>query len=291
MSGREPPALLRRARALLARRAPADGPAAVADPPAAPTSTRARIAQVTAYDGVCAVCGEFGHFEREQRSMRETFACPSCQASLRYRHQAEVLVAHLSRRGSASLQELCAEPEVAALSVYEPGVIGPFRERLGRLAGYVSSAYWPDVAPGATRDGVRCEDLEALTFPDEHFDLMVSSDILEHVRHPDVAFAESFRVLRPGGMHVFTVPFLFPLRAETEVRVDVSGPEDVHLLEPRYHRNPVDPAGALVYNEFGLDLVARLERVGFEVRLPRGLHHTMTVVARRPGRSYAAPHV
>jgi SAM-dependent methyltransferase len=218
--------------------------------------------------------------------MRETFPCPTCRASLRYRHQAEVLLAHYSTRGSASVEELCREPRFAFAAIFEPGIVGPFRTRLSSLPGYVCSGYWADVTPGDSRDGVRCEDLEALSFGDQTLDLILSSDIVEHVRHPDRAFAESFRVLRPGGAHIFTVPFLFPLVELTEPRVDVSGADDVHLAEPVHHRNPLDPDGALVYNDFGLDLVGRLEAAGFDVRLPRGLHHTLTVVATRPGRRH-----
>lgn len=258
--------------------APAPGPT-----PGTGTSLASTIAQLTSYEGLCAVCGRVGRFQRDGRSMRETFPCPTCRASLRYRHQAEVLLAHYSTRGSASLEALCSEPRFAASTIFEPGIVGPFRSRLSALRGYVCSGYWADVAPGDRRDGVRCEDLEALSFGDESLDLILSSDILEHVRRPDRAFAETFRVLRPGRSHIFTVPFLFPLEEVTRPRVDVSGPHDVHLLEPVYHRNPLDPEGALVYNDFGLDLVGRLEDVGFHVRLPRGLHHTLTVVATRPG--------
>jgi SAM-dependent methyltransferase len=112
-------------------------------------------------------------------------------------------------------------------------------------------------APGEVRDGVRCEDLMRLSFADQSFDLVVTSDIFEHVRHPYQAFEEVYRVLHDGGMHIFTVPCRWPMRERTVSRVDVSGPEDVFVEEPMYH------GPHLVYNDFGLDLLDRLDAVGF----------------------------
>ncbi len=45
-----------------------------------------------------------------------------------------------------------------------------------------------------------------LPFPDGHFDLLVSIDVHEHLRHPELLAAEFFRVLRPGGRAVVTTP-------------------------------------------------------------------------------------
>ena len=36
--------------------------------------------------------------------------------------------------------------------------------------------------------------------------MFVTQDVLEHVFHPDRAIAEIHRVLKPGGMHIFTAP-------------------------------------------------------------------------------------
>lgn len=49
-------------------------------------------------------------------------------------------------------------------------------------------------------------DLTTLPFPDETFDLVLSSWVLEHLVEPGAAFAEIARVLRPGGHFVFMTP-------------------------------------------------------------------------------------
>lgn len=51
----------------------------------------------------------------------------------------------------------------------------------------------------------------ALSFPDAHFDLVVSSEVIEHVGQPAVMMREIARVLRPGGKAIITFPSLdFP---------------------------------------------------------------------------------
>ncbi len=47
---------------------------------------------------------------------------------------------------------------------------------------------------------------EALIFPDETFDLVYSSNVLEHVQDPARVLSESVRVLKPGGYLFFTYP-------------------------------------------------------------------------------------
>lgn len=47
-------------------------------------------------------------------------------------------------------------------------------------------------------------DARALPFKDETFNTVLSISSLEHIKRVEKVFAESFRVLRPGGMLVFT---------------------------------------------------------------------------------------
>jgi SAM-dependent methyltransferase len=53
---------------------------------------------------------------------------------------------------------------------------------------------------------LRVASITALPFPDESFDAVVSADVVCQVENPEVAAAEFFRVLRPGGVVVINVP-------------------------------------------------------------------------------------
>lgn len=103
-------------------------------------------------------------------------------------------------------------------------------------------------------DGVRNENLEKLTFPDNSFDMVIFSDIFEHIRKPFVAFSEVNRILKLGGAHIFTVPMLLPLPSKTRIRVDSSEEKDKFIHEPHYHG---DGKGgrSLVYSDFGKDML------------------------------------
>ena len=49
---------------------------------------------------------------------------------------------------------------------------------------------------------------EKLSFPDEYFDLVTSFGVLEHLKHFDNFFTESYRVLRKGGFLIISMPNL-----------------------------------------------------------------------------------
>ena len=74
--------------------------------------------------------------------------------------------------------------------------MGPFREFFQKLPHYHTSYFWEDIKPGEFRDGVQCQDLANLTYEDDSFDLVLSSDIFVHVRKPFAGFKEVNRVLK-----------------------------------------------------------------------------------------------
>jgi SAM-dependent methyltransferase len=55
---------------------------------------------------------------------------------------------------------------------------------------------------------------DAIPLPDASFDVVVLTQVLEHVRRPGVVLGEIARVLRPGGRLLATVPFVWELHEE-----------------------------------------------------------------------------
>jgi len=230
-----------------------------------PVRTRGAWASIQANTGTCTVCGTESHFIHVGGPARESYRCQRCQASLRERGQARAIV-ELYGEGIQNLEALCRQPSFRSLAVFEPAIAGPFSRYFRQLPNYVQSYQWEGLAPGETRNGVASQDLLALTFPDASFDLVITSDVMEHVRRPYAAFEEIRRVLKPGGRHVFTVPIGNPLPEETVFRVDTTTDADVALLPPRYHVAG-DGGRSLVYTEFGRDMLAALRDVGFETQV------------------------
>lgn len=47
---------------------------------------------------------------------------------------------------------------------------------------------------------------EKYPFPDNHFDIVFSKSVIEHLREPDFLFDEVYRVLKPGGTFICLTP-------------------------------------------------------------------------------------
>jgi hypothetical protein len=216
--------------------------------------------------GVCAVCGARASFSpiRPGFSLRET-RCSVCGAARRSRDLARCLATAFSRPTAASISEVL--DLLRPLRILEAQASGPLHDALASLPSYLCSEFIPEAAaPGTTsRLGVRCEDLQALSFCDFSLDLVITQDVLEHVADPWRAFSEVWRVLAPGGRHVFTVPV--HEGHATTARADLRGEGVHHLLPPVHHGDPVRKGGSLVFTDFGDDLARRLGAMGCPTRV------------------------
>ena len=116
-----------------------------------------------------------------------------------------------------------------------------------------ADALFPGVAPGESKAGIRCENLERQTFADGSFDLVVTSDVFEHVLDPARAFAEIARTLRPEERTFSQLPWYW--WKETLIRAVRTEDGKIKSLEPPdYHGNPIDESGSLVVTEWGRQL-------------------------------------
>ncbi|MFA6525930.1 MAG: class I SAM-dependent methyltransferase [Candidatus Buchananbacteria bacterium] len=66
-----------------------------------------------------------------------------------------------------------------------------------------------DHRPGINVDVVG--DAHQLPFEDGKFDIILCTEILEHLHSPQIAIKEMERVLKPGGLLLLTTRFVFPL--------------------------------------------------------------------------------
>lgn len=120
----------------------------------------------------------------------------------------------------------------------------------------------PDLASGTEVKGVHHEDMMRLSFPDASFDVVITSEVLEHIPDWRAALAECARVLRPGGRAYMTFPFLRNTQ-ETRVRAVIEAGAVRHLLPPQLHGDPVRKEGILCFQEFGWDVLDAFKAAGF----------------------------
>jgi SAM-dependent methyltransferase len=228
-------------------------------------------------DACCPACGREGPLAGFTDNLRESGHCPGCGAWTRIRQMAAVLVevaTGLVGRPLRTAADLAASDlaVVSGVRVYNTEAHGTLHGLLGGLPGYVASEYFGpglrsgDVGP----DGTLHQDLQHLSFSPDSFDLVLSSDVLEHVADPYRAHREVCRVLRPGGHHVFTVPYEEGALLD-DVRATLSADGTLQLLaEPLYHEDPVRPdEGALVFTIFGLEMLTTLARLGMDTTVYR----------------------
>jgi SAM-dependent methyltransferase len=185
----------------------------------------------------CQCCRRFTMVIADQRAIPELRACLFCSANERFELLAKVI---RERYGS----------NLAQLDVLELDPHSPLRNILRNARTYTRSYYQENSASSEEKNGAVREDITALTFKKDSLDLIVSSDVLEHVPKLEAAFKETARVLRPGGVHLFTVP----PRGETKRRAEVVNGEVKHLEPPEYHLDPLCPQGILAFWDIGPDL-------------------------------------
>jgi SAM-dependent methyltransferase len=163
----------------------------------------------------------------------------------------------------------------ASKSFYELSAQGPMVEFLHRNVRHVTtSEYFDDVSPGELRGGVRCQDVQKLTYSDGAFDVCTSSEVFEHVPDDRRGFTEIYRVLRAGGSMIFSVPI--GDFATTRERASLIDGAVIHHLPPEYHDDQIRGSGrVLCYRNYGSDIVDRLMDAGFDqatILAPQGLN-------------------
>jgi len=136
---------------------------------------------------------------------------------------------------------------VAVALDYALTEVGTTRRGAGETAALLGSP----LRGGAPR-GV-CGDATRLPFADGSFDVVIASEVLEHLPEDSAAMAELARVVRPGGAVAVTVPRSFPERV-------------CWALSDDYHT----AAGGHVRIYSGRELRDRLGAAGLRVT---GWHH------------------
>ena len=94
-------------------------------------------------------------------------------------------------------------------------------------------------------------DATRLPFPDDTFDRVITSEVLEHIQDDVSAIAELVRVLRPGGSFACTVPSWWPEKVNWK-------------LSDEYHAPKAVGGHVRIYSQ--TELTAKLRAAGLDVR-------------------------
>lgn len=213
----------------------------------------------------CNVCGQKNRALPSEFG-RETPSCSGCGSTVRMRSIVHVLSTELFGE-SLALPDFPERKDLCGLGMSDwESYAGPLAEKLGYRNTFLHQ-----------------EPVLDITDPDPALlgtlDFLISTDVYEHVAPPvSVAFENSRRLLKPGGVFVFSVPYT--LEGETvehfpelfDYRIEERG--DRHVLVNRTRDGRAEefedlvfhggPGETLEVRVFSLDGLRReLERAGF----------------------------
>jgi SAM-dependent methyltransferase len=179
----------------------------------------------------CTICGFSGRFmsapgRRERR-------CPHCGS----RERDRIIGLYLYR----------SNVQIESLKVLHFAPEGAFYRRWRNYPRYVAA----DLVPTRTSD--HRVDITAINRTDQDVDLVICNHVLEHVPDDGGAMAELFRVLKPGGVAIVSVPIA---RDRPHTWIPPAG-------MPRAEVDAICGLGHL--RLYGLDFEDHLRAVGFEV--------------------------
>jgi SAM-dependent methyltransferase len=233
--------------------------------------------------GYCFACGSESNFEyseiinddlarqwgvsKKQKhafSSRESRQCKNCLAIYRNRQFSQVLCENYGyKKNIKCLRDLIEDSNFRNLKIAEINACGPLHQFFAKLPNLAYSEF------DSEDPKIRSEDLDHLTYKDKSFDLVVTSDTLEHVPDYMKALSEIHRVLKPSAKHIFTIPVIW--KRKTSRRAEFSNMKKIeYMLEPAYH-GPVAEAN-LVWTDFGYDVLSSIEAIGFSTKV---LHYNL----------------
>jgi SAM-dependent methyltransferase len=198
--------------------------------------------------------------------LRETLQCSHCGATMRDRTLAYALLSLINRGKNLpgrSIADLSKQDQMGARCL-DTDSFSQMSRLLKHLPDHVRSSFVTNVSFGTELEVNRYNiNLEKIDFPAESFDIVLTSDVAEHIRDIDQAHREIYRILRNGGAYIFTVPY-DPECATHHVLVDTSSSQDKYLVPAQLHGDPLT-GGILAYRVFGRQIFVDLETIGFTV--------------------------
>jgi len=191
-------------------------------------------------------------------SRREGASCRSCGLSIRLLTFSEALLKTAAKRFGVkckTLSRLLRNRKFRNLKIANISGCGGISNLLKRSCRHVS---YSEYSPADPR--IHHEDITHLTYEDQSFDLVVNSDVLEHVYDYKKALREISRVLKDRGAFVFTVPIIWGRKTKNRARIEEG--HVVHVESPSYHgKYALKKEDYLVFWEFGDDFLLDVKEV------------------------------
>lgn len=218
-----------------------------------------KLISMSTSEGHCIICGRITTFYILGNNFRETFECKYCRSISRNRHLIKTMYNIFGFEKPWSLKRFIQQ--YGDLHIYEAQSFGSINTFLKKSDNYICSEYYHTIPIGMTsKNGVFSQDLQHLTFEDNSFEIVITQEVFEHIENYKKAFIEIYRVLKPGGCHLFTVPY--SNKHKTQKRIKTVNNRPIFLKPMVYHGDSI--RNGLVYTDFGSDLTQLINEIGFK---------------------------
>lgn len=178
------------------------------------------------------------NYEVEYINRQQGLVCKECNSNWR---SAALAFAIMRCYGYVGFfQDFVQEKQVQDLQILEINEAGGLTKFLRQIPGHKLMVY-PQL------------DMMNMKLPDMSFDLIVHSDVLEHIKYPIRGLSECYRVLKPGGYCAFTIPMIVDRLTRSREGMD-----------PSYHGSGENLSDLIVYTEYGCDAWNHVIRSGFK---------------------------
>lgn len=175
-------------------------------------------------------------FEEKYINYQQGFICQSCNSNLRIMTLAQQILNYYNYKGSFEM--FINTNTFSELKILEINDAGALKMFIDFSDNYRFTEF---------------SELGHLKLPDNAFDVVIHSDVLEHLVDPVIGLKECYRVLNDEGILFYTVPLLVDRPSINRKGL----PKSYHLP------NSDDDSTQLVHTEFGHDFWKVLFEAGF----------------------------
>ena len=228
--------------------------------------------RIRLFPGHCQLCSKWTLFYIRSQNLREDVFCIRCKSSNRQRQLTQAFIREARQRDHRvwldNLHGLKrTKKQIKVWNTESRGSLQKgFKETFNKNL-ICSEFIANNLKSGEVFKDVLHVDLCSTHFKDEEFDFILSSDVLEHIPNLNSALQETYRVLKKGGSHIFTIPF-FTHRSSMQIRAFEDNDGNInHLLKPWFHIDPLREEGTLCFRVFTIEILVILEKIGFDVKL------------------------
>jgi SAM-dependent methyltransferase len=176
--------------------------------------------------------------EVEYINKQQGLHCTECHSNLR---SITLAVSIMKCFGYVGLfQDFVKEDRIQKLQILEINEAGSLTKFLAQIPNHILKTY-PEL------------DMMNMKLPDMSFDLIVHSDVLEHIKYPVRGLSECYRLLKPGGYCAFTIPMIVDRLTASREGMPLS-----------YHGSCENSSDFIVYTEYGCDAWKQVIQSGFQ---------------------------